>query len=86
MITKDSTVAVGARDFAVAGPQYDFSAPTVAISCGDAVDAPHVTTADVFGEIVYAASTVSQMFGPEWFIIMYCHRYVPPSVNHFFGC
>jgi hypothetical protein len=92
-IAMDSKVAVaaerkkalGTRVF-VAEPDYDFSAPATAIACGDGIDTPHVTTANVFGEIVYAASTVSQLFGPEWFPIMYCHRYVPPSVNHFFAC
>ena len=64
------------RDFAEE-PNYDFSPATIAIACGDGIDTPHVTTTDVFGEIIHAASTVSQMIGPEWFFTLYCHRCVP---------
>ena len=66
---------VGKRDRAD-DPQYDFYAPTVAISCADAVDTPNTTTVDVFNEIIHAA-TVSQMLGPQWDSSMWCHRCVP---------
>ena len=87
-IAADSEVAaatlqkkpLGVRGFEDS-PLYDFGGSTVAIACGDAVDTPNTTTADVFGEIVSTASTVSQMFGPQWFSSMYCHRCVSRSVN-----
>ena len=59
------------------GSLYSFYAPSIAISCADAIDTPYTTTADVFNEMIKAASTVSQMFGPLWFASMYCHRCVP---------
>ena len=67
---------LGTRDFAEES-NYDFFAPTIAIGCGDAMDTPHVTTIDVFGELIHAAATVSQTFGPQWLFDMYCHRCVP---------
>ena len=77
----DASAAVESRQLSVHGfaeeeQKYDFPAPTVAIACGDAIDTPHVTTTDVFGEIIHAASTVSQMIGPQWGPLMYCHRCV----------
>ena len=82
-INMDSTIAdatwqiksLGVRGVADS-PLYDFGGSTVAIACGDAIDTPNTTTVDVFGEIVYTASMASQMFGPEWFPTMYCHRCV----------
>jgi len=59
------------------GPLYSFYAPSIAISCADAIDTPYTTTIDIFNEVIEAASTVSQMFGPRWFASMYCHRCVP---------
>ena len=82
-IAMDSPAAVetkqlSTRGFAAEEPQFDFAAPTVAITCGDAIDTSHVTTTDVFREIIHAASTVSQMIGPQWSPEMYCHRCVVP--------
>lgn len=56
-------------------PNFDFFPYIMAIMCGDSIDAPDVKTKDAFGEIVRAADTVSQMFGPQWFVSLYCHKY-----------
>lgn len=63
-------------DKRAAAPQFDFATSTVAIACSDGIDTPHVTTRDVFGELVFAAETSSQLIGAEWFATQYCHRYV----------
>jgi len=57
--------ALGTQNFAD-WPPYSFYAPSIAISCADAIDTPYTATADVFNGIIEAASTVPQMFGPRW--------------------
>lgn len=52
-----------------------------AIACGDAVDAGNTTTADVFREIIYTASNVSQLFGPVWDFSYYCHKCAIPCYS-----
>jgi len=82
-IVTNQKKALGTRNFAD-GPVYDFYAPSIAISCADAIDTPNTTTVDVFNEMI-EASTVSQMFGPRWFASMYCHRWTLRAVERYQG-
>ncbi|KAF8335939.1 uncharacterized protein EI90DRAFT_3014525 [Cantharellus anzutake] len=73
---------LGKRDSDPSTYDYAFQA----ITCADAVDAGNTTTGDVFGEIVLASQSVSEMFGPIFGDAgFWCHKWPSRATERFTG-